>query len=405
MITYSQAKDIIIEAGQKYSLNSEIIGSADAAGYVCAKDINASITIQPFDNSAMDGFAFKYDEGKYNDDSIFKKTMVIAAGDPIPERQIKPDECAQIMTGAPVPMGVDTVIPIENVVIDGDNIKFIKSFKKGDHIRKAGEDFQKGQTILSRGDIITSQHIMPLATLGIAQIEVFKKPRAAFIATGKELVDDLSKELQSGQIYNSNAPYAGAALKQMGVDCVKNITISDNQESFEKEIISLMEKENDIDLIISSGAVSAGEFDFVKSSLKNIGAEILFHKVLIKPGKPILFAKLPNGTFYFGLPGNPAASSAGLRFFVTPLLRAMRAQSIENPAQARVINSFSKKAGMRMFLKAKAQSDNNGILNVELLKGQASFMVSPFLQMDCWAVAKEDVDNLNTGDIIEIFPL
>ncbi len=398
MITYGEAKSIVIAASGGFSLSTERVSISDALGRVCASEVNAPITIQPFDNSAMDGFALKYGGA-----GVLRKTLEVAAGDPATDIEIKAGECAQIMTGAPVPLGVDTVVPIEQVVIDGDNIKFPADIKQGAHIRKAGEDFQKGQNVLKRGDSINSRHIMVLSTLGVSELEVFKKPRVAFLSTGKELVDDLSKGLRSGQIYNSNSHYARAFLNEIGADCIESMTIPDEPKYFEEKLVELMKQ--DIDVVISSGAVSAGKYDFVKDGLESIGAEILFHKVKMKPGKPNLLARLQNGTLYFGLPGNPVATTVGLRFFVQPCLRAMQCIEGEQPVKGVAVTSFKKRAGLRMFLKAQAQSSDNGSINVDLLDGQASFMVSPFLNMNCWAVIPEDIEEVKAGDIIDLYPL
>lgn len=406
MITYDEAKSIVVAAGRAYDLKTAMVSTADIVGHVCAKDIKAPISVQPFDNSAMDGFAVRYDDVAQVDENsavTLKRVMVIAAGDAVPDVGIKSGECAQIMTGAPVPAGADTVIPIECVSLDGDEITFTQAVIQGSHVRKAGEDFQKGEAVLKRGDALGAQHIMALATLGVAEVEVFRKPRVASITTGKELVDDLSEELQSGQIYNSNGPYIKEALKAFGAEIISCGTVADDVDVFQGKLKCIMK--NDVDIVISTGAVSAGAFDFVKQALENIGAEILFHKVLARPGKPILFAKLPNGTLYFGLPGNPAASSVGLRFFVAAAMRAMRSQEGEKPQYAKLMTPFAKKEGWRMFLKAKLESWDDGLLTVDLFAGQASFMVSPFLQMNCWAVAQEAESALKAGDIIEIYPL
>lgn len=406
MITYDEAKSIVVAAGNAYALKTEVIATADIAGNVCAKDIDAPISVQPFDNSAMDGFAVRYEDVvQAGEDTpiTLKRVMVIAAGDAVPDVGIKFGECAQIMTGAPVPAGADSVVPVEYVSMDGDEITFTQVVSQGSHIRKAGEDFQKGGAVLKRGDALGAQHVMALATLGVSEVEVFRKPCVASITTGKELVDDLSKALQSGQIYNSNGPYIKEALRAFGAEVMSCGTVADDLDVFQGKLKCIMN--NDVDIVISTGAVSAGEFDFVKEALENIGAEILFHKVLARPGKPILCARLPNGTLYFGLPGNPAASSVGLRFFVAAAMRAMRSQEVEKPQYAKLMTPFSKKEGWRMFLKAKMESGNDGLMSVDLFAGQASFMVSPFLQMNCWAVAKEDDSALKVGDIIEIYPL
>jgi molybdopterin molybdotransferase len=307
------------------------------------------------------------------------------------------------MTGAPLPAGTEAIVPIENVRLDKNQVTFSEKPKAGQHIRRAGEDFKKGTLLLSPGTRVTAAHIMPLATLGIAQITVFSKPRVLFISTGAEIVDDLSAPLQRGEIYNSNKLYASAFLSACGADVYEHETVNDAPELFMKALGSI--HENSYDLVISSGAVSAGSFDFVRDGLENTGAEILFHKIKLKPGKPNLFATLPSGALYFGLPGNPVATAAGLRFLVMTALRVMHGQPREVPIYARSMNTFSKKSDLHMILKGRLEYWEDGSVTADILDGQESFKVSPFLSMDCWLHVPEGQTAVKSGGILEAYPL
>ncbi len=406
MISFETAQKIIRERASKHRLDTEVIALHEAAGRVCAEEVLAPLTIQPFDNSAMDGFAVRMCdlEGASEEAPVvLEKSGVIAAGDPVPEETLMAGKCIHIMTGAPVPKGADAVMPIENVDVQDSKITFKSVPKLMANIRRAGEDFQKGDEILKSGDALGVTHILPLATLGISQLRVFKKPKVAFMATGREIVDDLSVPLESGQIYNSNRPYALAMLEALGCDVLPCETVRDDLNVFCKNL-EILTAEN-CDVIISSGAVSAGEFDFVKEGLEKIGADIVFHKVKLKPGKPNLFAILPNGAFYFGLPGNPVASAVGLRFFVVSALRAMMGQEPEKPLHARAMTKFVKKSGLYMILKGKSESWEDGTRSVDILDGQASFMVSPFLKMTCWVHVPEALEIIKPGEVVEFYPL
>lgn len=402
MILYEKAKTIIQKAGQEHNCGMEFVATQDSVGRTVAKDLYAPIDIQPFDNSAMDGFAVRRSD-LGSDGGVLIKIGVIAAGDAVPEGNVLEGQCIEIMTGAPAPPWAEAVVPVELVEVKGDEVHFKALPGLGANIRRAGEDFKKGMEVIKAGQYIHPQHIMPLAALGVDEVEVYKKPRAVFLATGSELVEDLSQNLKSGQIYNSNRPYGLVALEEMGVEPVAVPTMPDNLDHFEAFLKDIMLQ--DIDLIISSGAVSAGKYDFVRKGLEQVGAEILFHRVKIKPGKPNLFARLPNGTLYFGLPGNPVATTAGLRFFVQPCLRSMMGMAEEKPVQARVNSYFKKRPGLRVFLKAKVEACQDGVLGVELLEGQESFMVRPFLDMNCWAVVAEDVEEVKVGDMVALYPL
>lgn len=402
MISYEEAKAFVLTAGQVRGCKSETLAMQNAVNRVCAEDIHAPMDIQPFDNSAMDGFAVRLADLGENGGAL-TCTGTIAAGDAVSVEPVQVGQCVEIMTGALLLLGADAVVPVELTEFQNGQVVFKARPKPGDNIRKAGEDFRKGAEVLKAGQMIHPQYIMPLAALGIDQIKVYKKPRAAFLATGSELVDDLSQNLRSGQIYNSNRPYGLVTLAAMGVECIDAPSMPDDPKRFERFLENLADK--DVNIIISSGAVSAGKFDFVRKGLEQVGAEILFHKVNIKPGKPNLFARLPDGTLYFGLPGNPIATAAGLRFFVQPCLRAMMGMEEEKPVSAKAMTPFKKREGLRMFLKARAESGDDGLLTVNFLDGQESFKVSPFLSMNCWAVAPEGKEEIRVGDSVDVYPL
>ncbi len=405
MISYATAIEIIQEASSNRSLGTETLSLENCLGRVCAQDIASPLDIQPFDNSAMDGFAVKMTDlqnAKPEQPITLKKAGILPAGENSKGIVLQTDTCWHVMTGAMLPEGTEAIVPIENAIIDGDEIKFNDPPKFGQHIRRAGEDFKKGASVLLKGESIKSIRIMPLATLGISKLSVFKRPKVLFITTGTELIDNLSQPLESGQIYNSNRFYADAFLTQCGVEVHTCPAIRDNAEQF-KSLLKSSETEN-YDLVISSGAVSAGSYDFVKDELESFGAKVLYHKIKLKPGKPNLFARLPSGALYFGLPGNPVATAVGLRFFVLEALRIMQKRQNEKPVFARAKNSFSKKSGLHMILKGKLEYSEDGCVNLIFLDGQESFMVSPFLCMNGWAHIPEKQETVKPGDIVEVYP-
>jgi molybdopterin molybdotransferase len=261
----------------------------------------------------------------------------------------------------------------------------------------------RGAPVIERGALLGTQHVLPLASLGIGKVEVYSKPKIAFIPTGREITDNRDEKLDEGRIYNSNLPYALALLAEAGAEVLPQATIPDDPVRFQATVKKLMDGGGN--LIISSGAVSAGSHDFIRASLEKMGAEILFHKVAIKPGKPVLFAKLPNGTLYFGLPGNPISTAAGLRFFVQPLLAAALHRPPEKPFFARAKTRLSRKAGLRLFLKARIAASPDGGLDVDFPDGQESYKTAPFLAMNGWAVIPEDKQVIDINDIIEVYPL
>lgn len=404
MITYIQALQIIKDAASRMGTETERIALADAVGRVCAEDVFAGLDVQPFDNSAMDGFAVRLAEFPTTATAVrLKKAGVTGAGRIYEDAVLEKGCCWHVMTGALLPGGTEAVVPIENALLDGDFVVFSEKPVAGQHIRYAGEDFKKGARVLSAGDKLSVEHILPLATLGIADLVVYKKPRVLFIPTGDEVVDDLQKDLCNGEIYNANKFHAFSFLSACGVDVTAHDTIRDDSERFAAAL--RMAAGDNYDVIVSSGAVSAGSFDFVREGLEKSGARILYHKVKLKPGKPNLLAELASGALYFGLPGNPVATAVGLRFFVTEALRVSRKQKPELPVYARVMNAFSKKPGLHMVLKGKLEYWEDGSITVDILDGQESFRVSPFLSMDCWIHVPEDRGAIKSGEVVEIYPL
>lgn len=404
MITYSEALQIIRDSASRMRAQTERIVLADAVGRVCAEDVSARLDVQPFDNSAMDGFAVRLADFPAMTTGVrLRKAGIIGAG-PLSKGAVFKDGCCwQLMTGAPLPAGTEAIVPIENTAVDGEFVLFSEKPVAGQHIRYAGEDFRKGAPVLSAGDKVSVRHILPLATLGIADIVVYKKPRVLFIPTGEEIVDDLRKDLRNGEIYNANRFYAFSFLTACGVDVSIHDTIRDDPESF-SAALRIAESER-YDIIASSGAVSAGSFDFVRGGLEKAGARILYHKIKLKPGKPNLLVELASGGLYFGLPGNPVATAVGLRFFVTEALRVSGKQKPEIPVYARAMNAFSKKPGVHMVLKGKLEYWEDGSITVDILDGQESFRVSPFLSMDCWVHVTEERTAIKSGEIVEVYPL
>jgi len=399
MITYDEALSIIRREAARVELKTENVDLSALRNRVSAGRVVSPLSIPPFDNAAMDGFAMQSVDAQKK---LNMKARIVA-GDTAKSIEVFSGECCEIMTGAPLPKGADSIVPVEQAKMEGNVVSFSVSAHPGDHVRRAGSDFMAGVPVIEKGETLGVEHVLPLATLGIGKIEVYKKPKVAFIPTGREIADQPGQKLREGQIYNSNLPYAMAFLAEAGVEVLPQATIPDDPAQFKVTVKKLMGE--GVNLILSSGAVSAGSHDFIRASLEEMGASILFHKVAIKPGKPVLFAKLPGGTLYLGLPGNPVSTAVGLRFFVKPLLTAMMHQRPEKTLHARAKTSLSKKAGLRMFLKARLETSAEGILTVELLEGQESYKTSPFLAMNGWAVIPEDAQVIDINDIIEVFPL
>ena len=399
MISYEEALKIITSKSGTPKLQQ--VPLMQALGKIAAEDITSPIQVPSFRNSAMDGFAvcaLQLASAGEKSPVTLKIQTAIAAGDVASTGQT--ETAAQIMTGAIVPEPYDAIVPVELVTMSGDTVTFTRPVRTGDHVRLPGEDVTKGQSVLRRGEAITPETIMLLSSLGIMEVATNHSPKLHILSTGNEITDDYAAPLQGAQIYNSNAPYLLTAAKQQGLEAQYEGIVRDDPALFEGKIAAIKEPA----IIISTGAVSKGVWDFIPESLKNMGATIHFHRVNIRPGKPVLFASLPNGSFYFGLPGNPISAAIGFTFFVMPLVRALQGLPDAPPLMATLENSFTKKGDFRQFLKASVWIDETGCLRAQISDGQESFKISPMAANNAWVVLEEGKTSVKAGDRVSVVP-
>lgn len=414
MISYQEALDLIYSEAQP--LDVVELALQETLGVVAAKTVHAPVATPLFDNSAMDGFAVRAVDTVAADESqpvLFNVMGTVAAGDPVPSvSDVAAFSAWEIMTGAPMPKEYDAVVRVEDVEVVAKKedrptqVRLVRPVTLKENVRQVGEDFKANDPIVPQGVRIRPKRIMGLASVGVDRLAVYRRPRVAVVTTGKELAAHSDALQHPGQIYNANAPYLLAMLEAMNVTvhCQKTI-VDDRAHAFLDALEVMMSSDAVPDIILSTGAVSAGAWDFVPEALKTLGAKILFHKAKIRPGKPILFARLPKGAYFFGLPGNPIAAAAGLRFFVTPLLRCLQEMPHEKPLMAKLQKGITKKAGFRFFYKAHVEVDSAGCLQVALLPGQESFKINPLLSANCWAVLEEGRTEYEAGESLAIYPL
>ncbi len=406
MILFRHAQNSIIDTAKTLCLSTETVAVSDIDGRVCAVEVVAPRHIQPFDNAAMDGFAVRSADvrgASPENPVVLRQIGTVRAGLVDMPPTVQSGQCVHIMTGACMVAGADAVVPVEYTRRHGDSIYVTMCASKHAHIRYAGEDFRQGTGILKQGDMLTTAHILPLVSLGIGTVQVFQKPKISLITSGDELVNTAHTPLQKGQIYNANAPYMRAMLHRQGAQIVHNDTLKDNVDAF----VATVQKSiaDGVHMIVSSGAVSAGTSDFVTAGLQRLGADIVYDKLQMRPGKPNVFARLPNGALYFGLPGNPAATAVGVRFLVNTALATMTKRIPETPISAISTTAFDKKHDFCMFLKGVYTPRADGTIAVDIMDKQASFMVSPFLHMNCWVHMGEYCHKLHAGDKVDIFPV
>ena len=311
MIEFNEAYKIVLDAVRV--LGTETASLNDSRGRVLAKDIVSDMPMPPFDKAAMDGYACRKEDLA----GELKVIGVIKAGID-PRKVIGKGECAKVMTGGVVPKGADTVIMVEHSkeLADG-RIKFTEE-KTNTNICYLGEDIQEGQTVLLKGTLIRPQEIAILASVGRVDVPVFVKPLVGVISTGDELVEPQIKPNPS-QIRNSNASQLMAQIGQTGA-APKYFGIARDNEASTREIIT--KALAGCDVVLLTGGVSMGDFDFVPKVLNDLGIKIQFKNIAVQPGRPTVFG-LKEGKYLFGLPGNPVSSFVQFELLVKPMLYAL----------------------------------------------------------------------------------
>lgn len=405
MIAFEQARRTVLSASEALAVQRVPVNAS--MGRVLADDVYSPEHLPPFDNTAMDGFALATGGRSVPEGTELNVVAALAAGEAAPAGC---DGACEIMTGAPMPDGLDAVIPIEQVEVLEQNdeqrplrIRLLHTVQPGANVRRCGQDIAAGDPVMPAGTRIGAAERMVLAALGIADIAARKPPVAALLTTGRELVDDSGQTLLPGQIRNSSGPFLAERLLECGAELHIRQSLPDEADAFTEAVRCCLAA--GVELIISTGAVSMGRYDFIPETLRALGADILFHKVAMRPGKPLLFARLPGGILYFGLPGNPVSSAVGMRFFVEPAIRALLGLPPERPLRAPLAESVDKKPGFCMLQKTRLQCDDQGQLSATVMKGQESFRIRPMLQSNAWAVLPEQDASLPAGAVVELYGL
>ena len=376
---------------------TETLSLKDASERICAEDILSPINVPAFDNSAMDGYAVRLSdlaEGK-----PLKVAGKAFAGIPF-QGDWEAGSVVRIMTGAMIPTGTDAVIMQENATVHEDGtVSFTNTPKQGENIRRKGEDIQKGAIVLNKGAKLTTVALPLLASLGLANVTVFKKVKVAVIATGDELVP-VGQVLGEGQIYDTNSFTVSLMLKKLGCEVIDFGILPDDPARFEESFIQAQQQ---ADMIITSGGVSVGEADFTKTVLEKLG-QINFWKIAMKPGKPFAFGKLGD-TWFCGLPGNPVSALVTFYQLVQPAIAKLSGFSEwkapqEFPATTTV--SLKKRPGRLDFQRGFYHVNENGQIVVESVGFQGSHLFSAFVKSNCFIVLEKDRGNVEAGEKVTI---
>lgn len=384
-------------------LPAEGVPLSEARRRFLAEHIEADSDLPPFNRSQMDGYALRAADVEHS------PTTLSIAGESAAGRgwhhQLPTGAAVRIMTGAPVPEGADSVQQVEltQELEGGSAVQILQAVSPGRSVVLRGSEVKKGQRVLSEGELITAGATAVLASFGYAQVNVRQRPRVAVLATGSELVD-VNQRPGQDQIRDSNnysiaayAELAGATTKQMPL-------AGDDSKLLVRQIAEASEQS---DIVVSSGGVSVGAYDFTKPALRALGAEIFIERVALRPGKPMVFARLPGGALFFGLPGNPVSVAVTFNLFSrTSILKMQGAKQTELPGDTAVLAKGVKPTPDRdSYLPAELTTDSNGRMMVHALKWGGSSDFISFARATALIVVPMGTRTLDAEEFVQVLRL
>jgi molybdopterin molybdotransferase len=376
-------------------LDAEAVPVAQASGRVLAEDAHAVVDLPPFPSSAMDGFAVRAADTPGRLPIVAR----IAAGVPAP-RSLARGEAMGIATGGVVPDGADSVIPIEYVVENDNDVEIQEAVSQGDNVRPRAGDVAAGDVAVGRGARLHPAQIGALAAAGVAEVVCGRQPRVAILTTGTELRRP-GEQLEPGQVYEANGVLLASALAAAGAHIDALPAVEDDEDAHR----AALEAGLLADVLVTSGGVSVGPHDLVRGLLRELGVEEIFWGVSVKPGKPVAFG-VRERTLVFGLPGNPVSSLVGCELFVRPALLAVQGAAEPGPvyAEGRLLRSVRRNKSRDEFLRARVRPSDDGIV-LEPVTGQESHMIVRAAGADALVYAPRGKGELAAGERVRYLPL
>jgi molybdopterin molybdotransferase len=397
MIRVEEALDQILSAFSPLGL--EKVGILDALGRVLGEDIAAPRNIPPKDNSAMDGYALRWQDtrGASPETPVLLDVVEDIPAGNIPQLKVSGGQASRIMTGAPIPAGANAVLRMEDTEKAGHEVRIFAEVKNGQDIRRAGEDVKAGENVIPRDTVVRPAEAGMLAAVGRSFVSVYQRPLVAVLATGNELVD-IDEPPSPWSIVSSNSYSLTAQVMECGAIPLQLGIARDNRE----DLIAKLRAAARADIIISSGGVSVGDYDLVKDIMKEVGNRMQFWQVAMRPGKPLAFGAI-QGIPVFGLPGNPVSSMISFEQFVRPSILKLsgRRDLYRRAVKAVLDEDVTKNRGTRLFLRSRVRWDRDRY-RVATTGEQGSGILKSMVRANGLIVLPEDATIAKKGDEVTV---
>lgn len=399
MLSYEEAYSVIKNELQKLPLRIEEVALLNSLDRILAEDVYTDTNLPPFDNSAMDGYAVKFNPSR----NEWKLTGEISAGN-FNQLTIDDDSTVLVMTGSKLPINTSAVIPVEDTVLENNSVKLRsdKSIKINQHIRRKGEDLTNSILALKKNQLITSNKIPLLGACGKSRVRVYRKLKLGVMATGDEIVD-IDQKITGDKIRGTNLYSLLSAITEFNMDAVNFGFVKDDKKKIKEKLSEAFD--SDIDLLLTTGGVSVGKYDFLKELLIELGTDIKLWKVNIKPGKPLLFGVLKKSDklkYIFGLPGNPVSAFVNFMIFVKPAIMELYGIKNNNIVLAELIEAVNKKDDKRHFMRGYLEFvfDKKKYF-VKETESQSSADIVGLADANCLICIEEDRMNPKKGEVVE----
>jgi molybdopterin molybdotransferase len=396
MLDFRDARKKILDAvGSRQFFSRERVSLGRAAGRVLAEQVASPVAVPGCDYSAMDGYAVNTADFGEAEGVILPQVGVCQTGHPVVS--VERGTCVRIFTGAHIPPGADAVVMQELTERVENGVRFLRRPVKGDNIRRAGEDLQVGDEVLPQGVRLTGYQLGLLASVERSEVLVASRPQVTILCTGDELRPP-GNSFAPGNLAESNSVALAALIEQAGGRVTIAPIVADNLAAM---VEALRAAHIAADVIVTVGGVSVGDHDVVAPALAEVGADVIFHKVSIKPGKPVLFARWGE-KFVLGLPGNPSSAQVTFALFGFPLLRALQGDvaALPEPRRARLAAGFKQRAGRTGFYRARLRGEE-----VEILSNQASGASTSIAWGNALVVVEAECERIEPGELVSVMSL